>query len=109
MPTGSRCGGIWCSVGIRRAWKHPRELGAAEVVAFLNHLANKQVVAAGTQNQALNAISFLYTQVPGLEPGDLGEFLKASKRRRVQIINLASGRIFKVLGHDSDLRTSLVL
>jgi site-specific recombinase XerD len=68
------------------AWKHPRELGAAEIVAFLNHLANVQSVAAGTQNQALNAISFLYTQVLGVELGDLGEFLKASRRRRVPVV-----------------------
>ena len=39
-------------------WKHPRDLGAADVVAFLNHLANEESVSAGTQNQALNAISF---------------------------------------------------
>ena len=59
-------------------WKHPRELGPTDVVAFLNHLANVESVAAGTQNQALNAISFLYTQVLGMELGDLGEFLRAN-------------------------------
>jgi len=68
------------------AWRHPRDLGAAEVVAFLNHLANVESVAAGTQNQALNAISFLYTQVLGLELGNLGEFLPAGKRRRVPVV-----------------------
>jgi hypothetical protein len=51
-----------------RGWRHPREMGAAEVVAFLNHLAGVEHVAAATQNQALNAISFLYSQVLGLEP-----------------------------------------
>jgi len=35
-------------------WKHLRDLGAADVVAFLNHLANEESVAAGTQNQALS-------------------------------------------------------
>jgi hypothetical protein len=35
------------------AWRHPRELGATEIVAFLNHLANAEHVAAATQNQAL--------------------------------------------------------
>ena len=69
-----------------KKWIHPRDLGAADVVAFLNHLANVEHVAAGTQNQALNAISFLYTQVLGLELGDLGEFLAASKRRRVPVV-----------------------
>lgn len=68
------------------AWKHPRELGATEVVAFLNHLANAEHVAAATQNQALNAISFLYSQVLGLELGDLGEFLRASKPRRLPAV-----------------------
>ena len=37
------------------AWKHPRELVPTDVVAFLNHLAQVENVAAGTQNQALNA------------------------------------------------------
>lgn len=68
------------------AWKHPREMGAAEVVAFLNHLANVESVAAATQNQALNAISFLYAQVVRIELGDLGEFLAASRRRRVPVV-----------------------
>ena len=36
-------------------WRHPRDLGPTDVVAFLNHLANVEHVAAGTQNQALNA------------------------------------------------------
>ena len=68
------------------AWRHPRELGTAEVVAFLNHLASTDSVAAGTQNQALNALSFLYTQVLRIELGDLGEFLRAGKPRRVPVV-----------------------
>ena len=67
-------------------WRHPRDLGPADVVAVLNHLANVENVAAGTQNQALNAISFLYTQVLAVDLGDLGEFLLASKRRRVPVV-----------------------
>jgi site-specific recombinase XerD len=55
-------------------------------VAFLNHLANVENVAAGTQNQALNALSFLYAQVLRIDLGDLGEFLAASKRRRVPVV-----------------------
>ena len=61
-------------------------MGAAEVVAFLNHLANVESVAAATQNQALNAISFLYAQVVRIELGNLGEFLAASRRRRVPVV-----------------------
>ena len=36
--------------------RHPLELGAGEVTAFLSHLAVKRNVAASTQNQASNAI-----------------------------------------------------
>ena len=43
--------------------RHPRELGAAEVTAFLNHLARDLEVAAYTQNQALSALLFLYKEV----------------------------------------------
>jgi integron integrase len=67
-------------------WRHPRDLVPADVVAFLNHLASEECVAAGTQNQALNAISFLYSQVLRIDMGDLGEFLRAEKRRRVPVV-----------------------
>ena len=40
--------------------RHPREIDAAEVTAFLNHLSGERNVAASTQNQALSALLFLY-------------------------------------------------
>ncbi|WP_148598789.1 integron integrase [Aquisphaera giovannonii] len=43
--------------------RHPREMGAGEVAAFLTHLAVREHVAASTQNQALAAILFLYRNV----------------------------------------------
>ena len=43
--------------------RHPRELGAPEVTAFLNYLAREREVAAATQNQALSALIFLYKEV----------------------------------------------
>ena len=43
--------------------RHPRELGAPEVTAFLNYLAREREVAAATQNQALSAPIFLYKEV----------------------------------------------
>ena len=39
--------------------RHPTEMGEAQIVAFLNHLAVERNVAASTQNQALNALVFL--------------------------------------------------
>jgi len=38
-------------------------MGTPEIEAFLTHLAVDQKVAASTQNQALNAILFLYREV----------------------------------------------
>lgn len=39
--------------------KHPRDMGAPEVEAFLTHLAVEGGVSAATQNQALSALLFL--------------------------------------------------
>jgi len=47
--------------------RHPLEMGAQEVSAFLGHLAAERGVAAATQNQAKAAILFLYRQVLGVE------------------------------------------
>ena len=43
--------------------RHPRDIGESEVAAFLTHLAVTGGVAASTQNQALNALVFLYKVV----------------------------------------------
>ena len=45
--------------------RHPAEIGAAEVTAFLNHLASERHVASATQNQALSALLFLYKEALG--------------------------------------------
>jgi integron integrase len=47
--------------------KHPREAGAAGVEQFLTHLATERKVSAATQNQALQALLFLYRQVLGVD------------------------------------------
>ncbi len=43
--------------------RHPAEMGAREVEAFLTHLAAQGRVAASTQNQAKSALLFLYREV----------------------------------------------
>lgn len=50
--------------------RHPRDMGVAEVEGFLSTLAVEGKVAAGTQNQALSALLFLYKEVLSVElPG----------------------------------------
>ena len=57
--------------------RHPREMGAAEVSAFLTALATRGHVAASTQNPALNARVFLYRRVFGIELGELDAIVRA--------------------------------
>ena len=65
--------------GEASGWRHPRDMGAAEVRQFLEHLATDRNVAAPTQDQALNALVFLYHGVLKIKLGELGEYLRANK------------------------------
>ena len=54
----------WVRVFVKwSGMRHPREMGAAEVEAFLTMLATERRVAASTHNQALSALLFLYREV----------------------------------------------
>lgn len=68
------------------AKRHPQELGAAEVTAFLTHLARERNVAASTQNQALNALVFLYHIVLKKELGDLTETARDRRPLRLPLV-----------------------
>jgi len=63
--------------------RHPADLGAAEVTAFLNYLARERDVAAATQNQALSALLFLYKEVLGQMLPWLDELERARRPARV--------------------------
>ena len=66
--------------------RHPRDLGAEQVTAFLSSLANQGHVAAATQNQALAAILFLYREVLKLELPWLTDVIRAKKRKRLPTV-----------------------
>jgi integron integrase len=66
--------------------RHPRELGDEEVRAFLTHLAAGRNVAPATQNQALNALVFLYRQVLHRPLGQLGEFERPTRPARIPVV-----------------------
>ena len=59
------------------------DLGPLEIKAYLDYLAQKRNVAAGTQNQALNAIVFLYNKVMKVDPGEFDDFLRAKRPARL--------------------------
>jgi len=65
--------------------RHPREMGSAEVNAFLTHLAVEGQVSASTQNQALSALLFLYREL--LERDlDLEGVIRARRRPRLPVV-----------------------
>jgi integron integrase len=66
--------------------RHPREMGAPELTAFLSHLAVKQNVAASTQNQALHAILFLYRNVLKIDLPWLNEVQRAKKPQHLPVV-----------------------
>ena len=65
---------------------HPMKMGAAEVEAFLTHLAVERTVAASTQNQALAALLFLYKEVLKVDLPWLETFTPAKKSNHVPVV-----------------------
>jgi integron integrase len=78
--------------------RHPNEMGEAQIVAFLNHLAVDRNVAASTQNQALNALVFLYKQVLGHEDLALGNITPAKRPQRLPTV-FDRGEIERLFAH----------
>lgn len=66
--------------------RHPRDMGAREIEAFLSHLANERDVAASTHNQALSALLFLYGEVLGIELPWLGEIERPRRPQRLPVV-----------------------
>ncbi len=66
--------------------RHPRELGKKGVEQFLTHLAVERKVSPSTQNQALQAILFLYREVLELELPWLDDVIRAKTRRRIPVV-----------------------
>jgi integron integrase len=66
--------------------RHPAEMGAAEVTAFLTFLAVHGKVAASTQNQALSALLFLYREVLGVELPWLDDVVRAKRPQHLPVV-----------------------
>lgn len=66
--------------------RHPSHLGAAEVTAFLTHLAAERHVSASTQNQAKAALLFLYKEVLSVDLPWLDDVVTAKTSRRLPVV-----------------------
>jgi integron integrase len=87
--------------------RHPRELGQAEVEAFLTHLAVAGRVSASTQNQAKSALLFLYKELLGVELPWLDGIESAKRAARLPVV-LTRTEVEAVLGR-VDGTTGLIL
>jgi integron integrase len=67
-------------------WRHPRELAASDIAAFLSDLSLHQKVAASTQSQALNALIFLYREVLLVLVEEIGEFERVRRPARLPVV-----------------------
>ncbi len=89
---------MWCRQFVEfHGGRSPMRLGAAEVTAFLNHLATARRVSASTQNQALSAVLFLYRDVMGRELGEFTDLKRARRSRHVPTV-LAREEVRRLLG-----------
>lgn len=77
--------------------RHPDTLGTTEVRAFLTHLAVERHVAASTQNQALNALVFLYSAVLGRDLGEFRDLPRAKRTPRLPVV-LTRDEVRRILG-----------
>lgn len=66
--------------------RHPAEMGAPEVEAFLTYLATKKNVAASTQNQALSALLFLYREVLAQQLPWMDDIQRAKRTARLPVV-----------------------
>ncbi len=66
--------------------KHPRKMGIPEIEAFLSHLATHEKIGRSTQNQAFNALLFLYKQVLRIPLEEPINALRAPRRQRIPVV-----------------------
>jgi len=80
------------------AWRHPREMAEAEVSEFLTYLADDKNVAASTQNQALNALLFLYKEVLKQQIGWIDQVDRVRKPKKMPVV-LSRDEVKRIFAH----------
>lgn len=78
--------------------RHPGDMGERAVAAFLNHLAVNRNVAPNTQNQALNALVYLYREVLERPLQHIHGVKRAKKPQRIPVV-LIREEVARVLSH----------
>jgi len=78
--------------------RHPEIMGATEVTSFLSSLAIDRYCAPATQNQALNAILFLYRHVLEIDLPWLDEVIRAKRSAKIPVV-LSVSEVQTVISH----------
>jgi integron integrase len=78
--------------------RHPKDMGEKEVGAFLTYLAVEREVAPSTQNQALNALVFMYRHVLDKPLEEINGAVRAKRPKRLPVV-LTLNEVRNVLGH----------
>ena len=66
--------------------RHPKEMGVGEITTYLTYLAVDRKVSASTQNQALNALLFLYKRVLKIELPLIDSVVRAKRTKRLPVV-----------------------
>ena len=77
--------------------RHPAAMGEAEIGRFLSSLATESHVSASSQNQALNALLFLYQEILCLKIGYIDGVIRAQRPKRLPVV-LTKDEVRKILG-----------
>jgi len=80
--------------------RHPAEMAELEIAHFLSSLASDGHVSASTQNQAFNALLFLYKEVLGKKIGLIDGVVRAKRPQKLPVV-LTKDEIKKVIAHMS--------
>jgi integron integrase len=82
--------------------RHPRDMGAPEIEAFLSYLANQREASASTHKQALSALLFLYKRVLGVDLPWMQEIGRPHTAKRVPVV-LSRDEVARMLSAMTDV------
>lgn len=90
--------------------KHPKELPPSAIEEFLTFLATQRRVSAATQSIALNALVFLYEKFLGQSVGDVSQFRRAHRQRKLPVVLTKEevGRLLSQLDGEHHLMAALL-
>lgn len=77
--------------------RHPKEMGQKEIREFLSHLATEKDVSSATQNQALNALLFLYKDVLKIPLAAAANIVRAKRPKFLPTV-LTRNELVEILG-----------